>query len=60
MNLMKYRALLLGSDTKLAEAVAAVVRLDGGGIGFAANFSDAGRVMESHPPDLVFSKPECK
>jgi signal transduction histidine kinase/HPt (histidine-containing phosphotransfer) domain-containing protein len=53
MNQMKYQALLLSSDAKLAEAVALVLHLDGAGIGFAANYSDALRALETHPPDLL-------
>ena len=53
MNQTKYQALLLGSDPKLAEAVALVVRLDGAGIGFAGNYSDALRALQNRPPDLV-------
>jgi signal transduction histidine kinase/HPt (histidine-containing phosphotransfer) domain-containing protein len=49
----KYQALLLGTDTKLAEAVALVIRLDGASIGFAGNYPDALRVLQTHPPDLV-------
>ncbi|HUC86209.1 MAG TPA: response regulator, partial [Candidatus Acidoferrales bacterium] len=50
---MKYQALLLGCDTKLAEAVALVLHLDGAGVGFAGNYSDALRVLQTHPPDLL-------
>ena len=53
MNQSKYQALLLGTDPKLAEAVAQVIRLDGASIGFAGNFSDALRTVQTHPPDLV-------
>jgi signal transduction histidine kinase/HPt (histidine-containing phosphotransfer) domain-containing protein len=53
MNQSKYQALLLGTDTKLAETVAQVLRLDGASIGFAGNYADAIRVLQSHPPDLV-------
>ena len=49
----KFQALLLGNDPKLAEAVALVIRLDGGNIGFTANYADALRFMQSHPPDVV-------
>ncbi len=49
----KYQALLLGTDTKLAEAVALVIRLDGASIGFAGNYPDALRVLQTRPPDLV-------
>ena len=54
MNQSKYQALLLGSDTKLAEAVALVLRLDGASIGFAGNFQEALKVVQAHPPDLLF------
>jgi signal transduction histidine kinase/HPt (histidine-containing phosphotransfer) domain-containing protein len=53
MNQTKYQALLLGTDPKLAEAVAQVARLDGASIGFAGNYSDALRTLQSQPPDLV-------
>jgi signal transduction histidine kinase/HPt (histidine-containing phosphotransfer) domain-containing protein len=53
MNQSKYQALLLGTDTKLAEAVALVIRLDGAAIGFAANYSDALRALQNHPPDVL-------
>jgi signal transduction histidine kinase/HPt (histidine-containing phosphotransfer) domain-containing protein len=53
MNQSKYQALLLGTDTKLAEAVALVIRLDGANIGFAGNCADALRALQVHPPDLV-------
>src|SRR5580693_4784577 len=53
MNQTKYQALLLGTDTKLAEAVALVIRLDGASIGFAGNYPDALRALQSHPPDLL-------
>ena len=54
MNQSKYQALLLGTDAKLAEAVALVLRLDGASIGFAGSFQEALKVIQSHPPDLVF------
>jgi len=54
MNQFRYQALLLGTDTKLAEAVALVLRLDGANIGFAANYSDTLRVLQNHPPDIIF------
>src|SRR5665213_767704 len=53
MNRTKYQALLLGTDLKLADAVALVIRLDGASIGFAGNYPDALRTLQSHPPDLV-------
>jgi signal transduction histidine kinase/HPt (histidine-containing phosphotransfer) domain-containing protein len=53
MNQTKYQALFLGTDTKLAETVALVVRLDGASIGFAGNYADALRALQTHPPDLV-------
>jgi len=53
MNQTKYQALLLGTDTKLAEAVALVIRLDGASISFAGNYPDALRALQTHPPDLV-------
>ncbi len=53
MNQTKYQALLLGTDPKLAEALALVIRLDGAGLGFAGNYADALRALQNHPPDLV-------
>jgi signal transduction histidine kinase/HPt (histidine-containing phosphotransfer) domain-containing protein len=53
MNQSKYKALLLGTDPKLAEAVALAIRLDGASIGFAGNYSDALRALQIHSPDLV-------
>jgi signal transduction histidine kinase/HPt (histidine-containing phosphotransfer) domain-containing protein len=53
MNQTKYQALLLGTDSKLADAVALVVRLDGSSVGFAGNYADALRALQTHPPDLV-------
>jgi len=53
MNQTKYQALLLGGDAKLAEAVTLVLHLDGASIGFAGNYSDALRILQTHPPDLL-------
>jgi PleD family two-component response regulator len=53
MNQTKYQALLLGTDNKLAEAVALVIRLDGASIGFAGNYPDALRTLQTHPPEVV-------
>ncbi len=53
MNQVNYQALLLGTDAKLAEAVAQVLRLDGASLGFAGNYADALRVLQSSPPDFV-------
>jgi signal transduction histidine kinase/HPt (histidine-containing phosphotransfer) domain-containing protein len=53
MNQTKYQALLLGTDSKLAEAVALVLRLDGAVIGFAGNYAEAMRVLQTHPPDVL-------
>ena len=53
MNQSKYQALLLGTDSKLAEAVALVLRLDGASIGFVGNYSDALRALQNHALDLV-------
>jgi signal transduction histidine kinase/HPt (histidine-containing phosphotransfer) domain-containing protein len=53
MNPSKYHALLLGSDPKLAEALALVLRLDGASAGFAPNYSEALRTLQMHPPDLL-------
>ena len=53
MKQTKYQALLLGTDPKLAEAVALVVRLDGASIGFASNCSAALLALQNQPPDLV-------
>ena len=54
MNSKKYQALLLGSDHKLAETLLVVARLDGGSLGTAANYADALRYVQSHPPDFIF------
>ena len=54
MNPNKYHALLLGADHKLAETLLLVVRLDGGTLGSAANYADALRYVQAHPPDFVF------
>jgi signal transduction histidine kinase len=53
MNQSKYQALLLGTDPKLADAVALVLRLDGATMEFAENYADALRVWQNRPPDLV-------
>jgi signal transduction histidine kinase/HPt (histidine-containing phosphotransfer) domain-containing protein len=53
MNQTKYQALLLGTDPKLAEAVALILRLDGVGVSIAGNYIDALRVLQTRPPDLV-------
>ena len=53
MNPNKYQALLLGSDPKLADAMAQVIRLDGANVAFASNYADALRALENQPPDLV-------
>jgi signal transduction histidine kinase/two-component SAPR family response regulator/HPt (histidine-containing phosphotransfer) domain-containing protein len=53
MNQTKYQALLLGTDAKLSESVALVLRLDGASVGYSANYADALRALQSHPPDLV-------
>jgi signal transduction histidine kinase/HPt (histidine-containing phosphotransfer) domain-containing protein len=53
MNQSKYQALLLGTDSKLADAVALVLRLDGAGLGVTETYADALRVLQNHPPDLV-------
>ena len=53
MNQTKYQALLLGTDPKLADAVALVIRLDGASIGFAGNYADALRALQNQPPELV-------
>ena len=53
MNQTNYLALLLGTDAKLAETVALVLRLDGASMGFAENYADALRVLQNQPPDLV-------
>ena len=50
---MNYRALLLGTDAKLVESVALVLRLDGAGIGFAGNYAEVLRVLQTQPPDFL-------
>ena len=54
MNPKKYQALLLGSDLKRAEALLVVVRLDGSNLGTAANYAEALRYVQAHPPDFIF------
>ena len=53
MNPMKYQALLLGNDAKLAEMLSQAIRMDGGSLGFAANYTEAVRALQTHPPDLL-------
>lgn len=53
MNEMKYQALLLGTDTKLAEMVAQVLRPDGATVGFAGNYSEALQVWQTRRPDIL-------
>ena len=50
---MKYQALLLGNDAKLAEMLSQAIRMDGGSLGFAANYTEAVRALQTHPPDLL-------
>jgi len=50
---MKYQALLLGNDAKLAETLSQAIRMDGGSLGFAANYTEALRALQTHPPDLL-------
>jgi len=53
MNSIKYHALLLGADHKLAEALLLVTRLDGGTLGSVTSYVEALRYLQSHPPDFV-------
>ena len=53
MNQTKYQALLLGTDTKLAETLALVIRLDGATVGFAGTYQEALVALQTHPPDMV-------
>jgi signal transduction histidine kinase/two-component SAPR family response regulator/HPt (histidine-containing phosphotransfer) domain-containing protein len=53
MSSIKYHALFLGTDHKLAESLMLVTRLDGGTLGSAASYADALRYLQSHPPDFV-------
>ena len=53
MNLNKFQVLLLSADARLAEAVATIVRLEGGGLVATANYDDALRPVQSHPPELL-------
>jgi signal transduction histidine kinase/HPt (histidine-containing phosphotransfer) domain-containing protein len=53
MNQTKYQALLLGTDPKLAEAVALILRLDGVSVSIAGNYTDALRGLQTRAPDLV-------
>jgi len=53
MNPIKFQALLLGNDARLAEALLLAVRMDGSSLGYASNYNDALRVIQTHPPDLL-------
>jgi signal transduction histidine kinase/HPt (histidine-containing phosphotransfer) domain-containing protein len=53
MSPIKFQAVLLGSDPKLAEAVGQLIRLDGGTVSFAANDADALRAVQNNSPDIV-------
>ena len=53
MNQEKFQALLLGTDARLAEAVAATVRLEGGGFVATALYEDALRFAQTHPPEIL-------
>ena len=53
MNPIKYHALLLGADHKLAETLLLVTRLDGGTLGSVTSYAEALRYLQSHPPDFI-------
>jgi signal transduction histidine kinase/HPt (histidine-containing phosphotransfer) domain-containing protein len=53
MNLNKFQALLLGNDARLVETVSLAIRQDGGSLGFAANYAEMLRSLQTHPPDLL-------
>jgi len=53
MNPIKFQALLLANDAKLLEALSLAIRMDGGSIGFAGNYAEALRSIQTHPPDLL-------
>ena len=53
MSQLKYQVLLLGNDSKLAEAALQIIRLDGGNVGFVTTYADALHYVQNHPPDLV-------
>ncbi|MDR3458848.1 MAG: response regulator [Verrucomicrobiae bacterium] len=53
MNPIKFQALLLANDAKLVEALSLAIRMDGGSLGFAGNYAEALRSLQTHPPDLL-------
>jgi len=53
MNPTKYQALLLANDAKLLEALSLAVRMDGGNVAVAGNYTEALRTLQTHPPDLL-------
>ena len=53
MNPIKFQALLLANDAKLHDALTVAIRMDGGSIGFAGNYAEALRSLQTHPPDLI-------
>jgi signal transduction histidine kinase/HPt (histidine-containing phosphotransfer) domain-containing protein len=53
MNPIKFQALLLANDAKLVEALTLAARMDGGSLGFAGNYAEGLRSLQTHPPDLL-------
>ncbi len=53
MNQEKFQAMLLGGDARIAEAVAAAVRLEDGRFVTTANIEEAWRSVQSHPPEIL-------
>ncbi len=53
MNPIKFQALLLANDAKLAEALSLAIRMDAGSLGFASNYTESLRAMQTHPPDVL-------
>jgi len=53
MSQTKIKALLLGNDPRLAEAITLAVRLDGGQLGYANNCADVIHSLQQHPPGII-------
>ncbi len=49
----QFEVLLLGTDAKLLDAVAQIVRLDGGGVSYATTYMETLRALLQSPPDLI-------
>ncbi|HEX9047087.1 MAG TPA: response regulator [Verrucomicrobiae bacterium] len=53
MNHAKYQAVLLANDSKLAETVTHVLRLDGANVGCLGNYSQVLQTLQTAPPDIL-------